>query len=227
MGRSHRAMGVLTEDFEDFEDMVDDEIEEDICIDEELDEEEDILHVSMGEDDGDAMFDMIVGKLEEILMDDNFNEQTTQFMQQNCAYFDRGDEQKLEYMTIFQRYTDLIEEHIERALVEGVPDFCMEKFLEMLEQRQDEVSEDVTEMLLSLSDFEVFKESVLEHKEQCVEKTSEGILCLQGQPTVIHVDEMEDGEERLDLMDGLSIAPISPKGGLSSDGPPAFGITPT
>merc|ERR1712178_169320 len=226
MGTEQTTM--LMDGVEDFEDVVD-EIEEDICIDEDLDDEEDIAYISTGGNSGeDDLFDVIVGKLEEAIMDDEFTEQTTQFMQQNCTYFERGDEQKLEYMDIFQQYTTLIEEHIERSLVEGVPDFSMEKFLEMLEQRPDEVSEDVTDMLLSLSDFELFKESMLEYKEQCVEKTSNGFLCLQGKPTVIHADEMEDGEERLDLMDALNIAPISPKGGLASpDGPPAFGITPT
>jgi len=40
----------------------------------------------------------------------------------------------------------------------------------------------------------------------------------------LHTDDMEDGEERMDLIDGLVVKPLSPKGGLdSSDGPPAFG----
>jgi len=121
---------------ESFEDIVDDEIEEDICIDEDFDEEEDedIAYVSVGGDSGeDDLFDVIVGKLEEIIMDEDFNAQTTDFMVTNCIHFERGDENKLQYMDIFQQYTTLIEEHVERGLKEGIPDFDMEGFLVLLE----------------------------------------------------------------------------------------------
>jgi len=213
---------------EEFEDICD-EIEEDICIDEDLEEEEeDIAYVSTGGNSGeDDMFDMMVGKLEEIIMEDDFNEQTTQFLVQHCGVFERGEEHKLEYHDIFQQYTALIEQHIEKGLREGVPGFDMAQFLEMLEKREDEVSADVFEMLLSLSDFETFKESILAYKEQRVEGTVENFLSLCGTAPVMHIDEMEDGDERLDLMDGLNIAPLSPglKGGLDDmDGPPAFGV---
>merc|ERR1712149_136435 len=115
-------------------------------------------------------------------------------------------------MEIFQKHTTLIEDHIVRGLRAAIPDFSMESFLEM-------------------SDFEMFKESMLAYKEQCVEKTSQLSpgFCLSVAPTVLHTDDMEDGEERLDLMDGLNIAPLSPgaKSCLNDgDGPPAFGIIP-
>lgn len=215
-------------DFEDFEDMVD-EVEEDIEVDYDLDDgEDDIAFISNGGNSGeDDVFDAMVGKLEEIIMDDDFTEKTSEFMRQHCVIFERGDEQKLEYMEIFQKHTQLVEDLIERGLSE-VPGFSMETFLELLEQRQDEISEDVMDMLLEMSDFELFKDSMLAYKEQCVEGSASSLsLCLSIAPTVIHSDEMEDGEERLDLMDALNIAPISPKGGLAAaDAPPAFGVIP-
>jgi len=217
---------------DEFEDIVD-EVEEDIVIDEGSDdEEEDIAFISTGGNSGeDDVFDAIVGCLEEIIMDEGFNARQTEFMEQHCVHFERGEEQKLEYMEIFQKHTTLIEDHIERGLRAAIPDFSMESFLEMLELREDEVSEDITEMLLEMSDFEMFKESMLAYKEQCVEKTSQLSpgFCLSVAPTVLHTDDMEDGEERLDLMDGLNIAPLSPgaKSCLNDgDGPPAFGIIP-
>merc|ERR1711939_1025192 len=186
------------------------------------DEDEDIAFVSTGGGSGeDDMFDAIVGKLEEIIMDDEFNSQVTDFMRTHCTCFERGDEHKLEYMDIFQRYTTLIEEHVERGLSEA--DFSMEQFLSVLEARQEEISADVFDMLLSMSDFEMFKEQMLEYREQCVEKTSTGFLCISGRPTVLHTDDMEDGEERMDLMDGLMVKPLSPKGLASRDAPPPFG----
>merc|ERR1711998_487652 len=201
---------------ESFEDIIDE------------DEDEDIAFVSNGGDSGeDDMFDAIVGKLEEIIMDEEFNAQTTEFMQTNCVHFERGDEHKLEYMEIFQQYTTLIEEHVERGLKEGIPDFCMETFLTLLEARQDEVCADVFDMLLSMSDFELFKEQMVEYREQCVERTNQDFLCISGRPTVLHTEDMEDGEERMDLMDGLVVKPLSPKGGLDSrDSPPPFGMIP-
>jgi len=216
----------INENMDGFEDIID-EIEEDICVDEDEDEDDDIAFVSVGGNSGeDDLFDMIVGKLEEIIMEEGFSEETTEFMRVHCVHFERGDEQKLEYTDIFQRYTMLIEEHVERGLSEGIPEFSMEKFLNVLEERQDEVSADVFDMLLSMSDFELFKEQMLEYKEQCVEKTSTGFLCISGRPTVLHTDDMEDGEERFDLMDGLSIKPLSPKGLAARDGPPPFGLIP-
>jgi len=157
-------------------------------------------------------------------MDDDFNTQTTEFMVNNCVYFERGDEHKLEYTDIFQQYTALIEEHVERGLKEGIPDFDMESFLVLLEARQEEVSADVFDMLLSMSDFELFKEQMVDYREQCVEKTSENFLCISGRPTCLHTEDMEDGDERMDLMDGLVVKPLSPKGVL--DGPPPFGVLP-
>merc|ERR1712070_62996 len=213
-----------------FEDIVD-EIEEDICIEDDfgLDDDEDIAYISTGGNSGeDDLFDAIVGKLEEIIMDENFNEETTEFMRTNCVFFDRDEEHKLEYTDIFKRYTNLIEDHVERGLREGIPDFDMEKFLGMLEARQEEVSADVFDMLLSMSDFELFKDQMCDYKEQCVDRTNEGgNLCLMGRPTVLHTDDQEDGEERMDLMDGLEIKPLSPTGLASRECPPAFGVIPT
>jgi len=217
-------------EFDDFEDLVD-EVEEDIEVEDCFDEdEEDIAFISTGGNSGeDDVFDAMVGKLEEIIMDDDFTEKTSEFMQQHCVVFERGDEQKLEYMDIFQKHTKLVEDLIERGLSE-VPGFSMDTFLELLEQRQDEVCEDVMDMLLEMSDFELFKDSMLAYKEQCVEHSGPSLsLCLSIAPTVLHSDEMEDGEERLDLMDALNIAPLSPgaKGGLAAaDAPPVFGVIP-
>jgi len=218
---------------DDFEDIIDDsnDVEEDIdCDDYDEDEEEDIAYISTGGNSGeDDLFDAIVGKLEEIIMEDDFHTQTTTFMRTHCTYFDRSEEQKLEYMDVYTKYTTLIEDHIELGLRDAIPDFSMEKFLEMLEKRRDEVSEDVIDMLISMSDFEIFKESMLEYKEQCVENTGclYGLV-LNGKHTTLHYDDMEDGDERPDLMDGLCIAPLSPQSALKNglDGPPAFGVMP-
>merc|ERR1711977_143113 len=147
-------------------------------------------------------------------MDDEFNARQTEFMTTHCTCFHRGEESTLEMTDIFQKYTTLIEDHIERGLRDAIPDFTMERFLTLLEARQEEIGADVFDMLLSLSDFEEFKEQMIGYKEQHVDGTGGDLLgiCISGRPTVLHTDDMEDGDVRMDLMDGLDIQPLSPKG---------------
>ena len=86
-------------------------------------------------------------------------------------------------------------------------------------------------MLLGMSDFNMFKEQMVEYREQCVDMSNTEMmdigLCLHVTPTVVHNEEMEDGEEREDLMDGLCIKPLSPSGLNSRSAPPPFGAFPS
>lgn len=211
-----------------FDDIVD-EVEEDICLEDDLDEDEDICFASTGGDSGeDDMFDAVVGALEEIIMDEDFNSQTDTFMQTNCVYFERGEEMKLEYTSIFQQYTQLIETHLEKGLKEAFPDLAMEEFMSLLEARHEEIGEDLMELLLGMSDFENFRSQMVDWKEQLVEKSNPTMMgiCPVVSHVVMHTEDMEDGEERMDLMDfGLDIKPLSPTG-VPGDRPPPFGAVP-
>ncbi len=53
-------------------------------------------------------FDLVVGELEEILMDEEFNRFQTHFINQYCELFEPGPENKLEYMDLFHKYVLLI-----------------------------------------------------------------------------------------------------------------------
>ena len=52
-------------------------------------------------------FDHIVGVLESIIMDPEFRSQHEAFCRANCAVFENTEENKLQYTTLFQQYTDL------------------------------------------------------------------------------------------------------------------------
>merc|ERR1712194_57042 len=210
-----RAMVMVSDDFED----IVDEIPEDIDCDEEQDwcmedDEDDVgLASTGGLNADDDFFDASIGVLEEIIMGEEFNQQQHSFMEAHCEAFDRDTELKLEFTEIFQEYTAILEHHIEDGLTQGVPDFSMERFLGLLEKREEEVSTDVFDMLLSLSDFEMFRTQMCEFKEQCMGKGGEGFaaenfLCISGCP--VHEDEQEDGEARPDLNCFLDITNITP-----------------
>lgn len=194
---------------DDFEDIVDEVIEEDICEfdEEEWNEEEDGEGLASvgGENEDDDFFDASIGKLEEIIMSEVFVEQQEAFMRDHCAIFDRTAEMKFEYTDIFKQYTALIEDHIERALTEGVHNFSMDRFLTLLQCREEEVCADVFDMLLSLSDFEMFREQMCEYKEQRLNQGNQqqaaaaSFLCISGNHSTIHEDEQEDGEARPEL----------------------------
>eukprot|EP00128_Syssomonas_multiformis_P005958 Colp12_sorted_trinity150504_noHs@21928 len=112
----------------------------------------------------DALFDAIVGHLEDIIMDDEFQSLQNNFMDKNCSVFEDAEENKLVYTEIFQNYTSSIENFIETKLKEREPGFSMDSFMGMIKARHDQVEGDVFDLLTSLGDFNEFKELMLSFK---------------------------------------------------------------
>ena len=65
------------------------------------------------------------------------------------------------YTTIFNKYTETIEAYINDKLTEMVDNFSMERFIQLLETRKDQIEEPIYDLLLSFSDFSSFKEMML------------------------------------------------------------------
>ena len=65
------------------------------------------------------------------------------------------------YTTVFKEYTDVIETHLNKKLDSMVENFSMEKFIELLKDRKDQIDEPLMDLLLSFSEFESFKEMML------------------------------------------------------------------
>merc|ERR1712216_106893 len=98
-------------------------------------------------------------------------------------------------------------EEVDSPYANGGPSgSLLETFLDELVARgEEEVDHSVFDLLLSLAEFDAFKQQMLTYG---VLKTDLGIM---GVASTIHQDEDEDGEIRKDLEDLLIIGPASPK----------------
>lgn len=117
-----------------------------------------------------------------------------------------NDENKLIYTDLFARYTEMIEAAIEARLRAAVPGFDMGAFMAQCDARKEELMGDVFDLLLSLGDFEAFKEVMLGYKR---EAAGGGVsFAIHCRPLRVYTEEQEDGEERQDLDLALQISPV-------------------
>ncbi|CAB4008077.1 ADP-ribosylation factor 2-binding [Paramuricea clavata] len=112
----------------------------------------------------DKKFDVTIGHIEDIIMEDTFQELQNEFMEKHYHHFEDVEENKLVYTDIFTQYTNLIEKHLEECLKQRMPDFSMEEFMTSLQSRKDQIGGDIFDMLLSFSDFIMFKQMFLDYK---------------------------------------------------------------
>ncbi|XP_026535912.1 ADP-ribosylation factor-like protein 2-binding protein [Pseudonaja textilis] len=114
----------------------------------------------------DAEFDAIVGYLEDIVMDDDFQLMQRNFMDKYYREFDDTEENKLVYTPIFNEYICLVEKYIEAKLLDRIPGFNMSAFTLSLQQHKDEIAGDIFDMLLTFTDFLAFKEMFLDYRAE-------------------------------------------------------------
>ena len=109
-------------------------------------------------------FDTIVGHIEDIVVENTFQDMQAEFMDKYCNEFDDSEENKLTYTTIFQEYVNMLEKYIETELERRADRFNMKDFMTQLSKRPNEISEELFEMLSSFTDFLVFKELMVDHR---------------------------------------------------------------
>ncbi|XP_030587400.1 ADP-ribosylation factor-like protein 2-binding protein [Archocentrus centrarchus] len=126
-----------------------------------MDEEDFAIYSSSA---ADMAFDAVIGCIEEIVMEDDFQQLQQIFMEKYYLEFEDSDENKLSYTPIFNEYVDLLEKHLEQQLVERIPGFNMSSFKELLMEHKEEVSGDIFDMLLTFTDFMAFKETFLQYR---------------------------------------------------------------
>nr|KAF6409004.1 ADP ribosylation factor like GTPase 2 binding protein [Rousettus aegyptiacus] len=120
----------------------------------------------------DAEFDAVVGYLEDIIMDDEFQLLQRNFMDKYYQEFEDTEENKLTYTPIFNEYISLVEKYIEEQLLERIPGFNMAAFTTTLHilffcrHHKDEVAGDIFDMLLTFTDFLAFKEMFLDYRAE-------------------------------------------------------------
>lgn len=125
--------------------------------------EEDIT-VNKSSSKATIMFDQIVGHIEDIVVSDKFQTMNENFLNKHYKDFDDTEENKLIYTPIFNEYVATVEKVIEDELHERITNFDMVAFMQEMPCRKDEISEEIFEMLLSFTDFVMFKELMLDHK---------------------------------------------------------------
>eukprot|EP00736_Rhodelphis_marinus_P002627 Rmarinus@m.4555 len=197
---------------DDFEDLVCDDGEYGNLDDGEGDEDDLCIVDDSGADEQE--FDTVVGHLEDILMETDFVQCQTEFLDSHCDEYEDTEENKLCYWDHFKQYTNLIERYIETRLAEEIAGFTMEKMAVLLSSRKpEELEGDVFEMLMSLSDFQSFKELMIDHKKgRQMQQSGQDkffLSCIDVRPVGLHHDEQEDGIARPDL--NLDIKPLTPE----------------
>lgn len=134
-------------------------------------EEEIFAEDHQDESSGDLLFDETVGVLESLLLDSSFQSFHSAFLTRYCHEFDSSDENRLCYSNIHMEYQENMEEIIQSYLAERIKNFDMESFLSECESRgESQLCGDVWDVLTSITDFQLFKESMIAHKELSKQK---------------------------------------------------------
>lgn len=113
-----------------------------------------------------SRFNTIVGTIEDIMVSPEFQHLQERLLTRFCELFDEStEENKLIYMELFQEYNQSIEKFLIQELSKQVEDFSFKSFCDELKCHTNTLSEDILEMVCSITDFSAFKEMVLEHKK--------------------------------------------------------------
>mmetsp|Transcript_20629 Transcript_20629/g.28565 ORF Transcript_20629/g.28565 Transcript_20629/m.28565 type:complete len:215 (-) Transcript_20629:250-894(-) len=182
-----------------------DEIEEEI--EEDINEDIDFVDDGGGQTSEDNLFDQIIGALEDLLISPAFEALQHSFAEEHCEVFEEG-ENKLTYTEIFEQYTNMLESAFHTHLTSEVEGFDMSHFGGMLNERKDTLDGEVFDMLLTMTEFESFKELMLSYKQETKVNMKELDLMLSTSGLHIYAEEQEDGDERPDLNMDLCITSL-------------------
>lgn len=113
-------------------------------------------------------FDGVIGEIEDIIMNESFRVLERQFIERHYRLFESAgdgvEENRLEWMELFQQYCQLVEGHLVAELQQRLPGFDMSTFLEQLAEHQEELEGDIFDLLWTFSDFEAFKEMMVDYR---------------------------------------------------------------
>ncbi|KAI4880838.1 hypothetical protein NFI96_010996 [Prochilodus magdalenae] len=171
-----------------------------------LDEEDFAVSRSSG---ADAVFDAVIGNIEEIIMEDDFQNLQQSFMEKYYLEFDDSEENKLCYTPIFNEYVDLLEKYLEQQLIARIPGFNMNDFTHSLKQHKDEVSGDIFDMLLTFTDFMAFKEMFIDYRAVGKKNQRHIKLCGDHGMGLDKTVLLEREGRGLDLSNGLMVRSLS------------------
>eukprot|EP01059_Diplonema_ambulator_P031969 TRINITY_DN6054_c0_g1_i2.p2 TRINITY_DN6054_c0_g1~~TRINITY_DN6054_c0_g1_i2.p2 ORF type:complete len:347 (+),score=108.17 TRINITY_DN6054_c0_g1_i2:43-1041(+) len=122
--------------------------------------------------DDDHKFDIAQSVLEEMVeSDQRLWEIQAAFKDKYCGVFEDVEENKLQYTDIHNEWVALMESYIERKLHHAIKNFSMDDFMNILQERANEVSGTMWTLLLTFTDFQTFKKEMLDHKFDMDEET--------------------------------------------------------
>lgn len=81
---------------------------------------------------GSEFFDQVIGHIEDVVLSEQFQALHEHFLEKYWSHFEDTEENKLEYMDIFEEYTNTFETFFIEELNERMDNFDMEKFAEEL-----------------------------------------------------------------------------------------------
>ncbi|XP_015592370.1 ADP-ribosylation factor-like protein 2-binding protein isoform X2 [Cephus cinctus] len=140
--------------------------------------EENLMQGISGGSGDDATFDEVIGYIEDLLMEEEFQMTQKNFLEKYWYLFEPVEENKLIYKDIFDEYNQIIESFIESNLKKAIPHFSMDSLLHQLNEKRSELDGEVFEILATFTDFLAFKEMFLDYralKEGRVQDLSSGI----------------------------------------------------
>ncbi|XP_053682251.1 ADP-ribosylation factor-like protein 2-binding protein [Sabethes cyaneus] len=109
-------------------------------------------------------FDTVIGHIEDVVIGGEFQDMVNQFM--DCYYhlFETGEENKIVYTEVYQKYTNLVESFIVENLNRRMSYFDMDLFAVELENKKAQLDGEIFELLYTLTDFLAFKDMMLDYK---------------------------------------------------------------
>lgn len=134
------------------------------------DDEEDFCYESYGNNNNNSEKKEIyefIDSLEEIVIEDQFSKIRNKFFEKHYKKFDETkEENSLETYDIFKEYTSILDNYLVKELNKRIKNLDMEKVMKYLIDNKDKeiLNEELLEMLLSFSDFNVFKEMMIDFK---------------------------------------------------------------
>ncbi|XP_011499306.1 PREDICTED: ADP-ribosylation factor-like protein 2-binding protein [Ceratosolen solmsi marchali] len=137
------------------------------------------IEIQESHNNEDISFDKIIGHIEDILMENEFQSIQQYFLDNYWNIFEPIEENKLMYMEIFNDYNKRIDNYITTNLKKIIPNFSMDDFINELHKRRSKLDGEVFEILLTFTDFLAFKDLLLDYravKEGKVQDLSSGIL---------------------------------------------------
>ncbi len=128
--------------------------------------EDDFEESSVNKDSDNYKFDKFAEALQDIVIEDEFEKMQNDFCEKYYKIFEEKDENKLEYTKIFNEYTKTTEEFLEKELKKRVKEYNIDDFYKLLESKKFKIDEQLLDTLLDLSEFNNFKEMMLNYKRE-------------------------------------------------------------